>query len=116
MVPECVVDAIPSVEFGNVSMLRFTSVGDTGPQKPFTVDVTCPANIQTGGMTLSLSSPQTDAADPTLLGNSGTYHRYRGGGTGRKRQPGECQRASPGRDLSHRRRRPGACALCAPEP
>ncbi|HCC5977151.1 TPA: fimbrial protein [Citrobacter koseri] len=72
VVPECVVDAIPSVEFGNVSMLRFTSVGDTGPQKPFTVDVTCPANIQTGGMTLSLSSPQTDAADPTLLGNSGT--------------------------------------------
>lgn len=72
VVPECVVDSIPSVEFGNVSMLRFTAVGDTGPQKPFTVGVTCPANIQTGGMTLSLTAAQTDSSDPTLLGNSGT--------------------------------------------
>lgn len=72
VVPECVVDSIPAVEFGNVSMLHFASVGDTGPQRSFTVGVTCPANIQTGGMTLSLTAAQTDSGDPTLLGNSGT--------------------------------------------
>ncbi|MGG1929428.1 hypothetical protein M987_04634 [Enterobacter soli ATCC BAA-2102] len=72
VVPECVVDSIPAVEFGNVSMLRFASVGDAGPQRSFTVGVTCPANIQTSGMTLSLTAAQTDSSDPTLLGNSGT--------------------------------------------
>ncbi|HIH9253576.1 TPA: fimbrial protein [Enterobacter ludwigii] len=72
VVPECVVDTIPAVEFGNVSMLRFPAVGDTGPQKPFTVGVTCPVNVQTSGMTLSMSASRTDASDPRLLGNSGT--------------------------------------------
>ncbi|MCK2177819.1 MULTISPECIES: fimbrial protein [Enterobacter cloacae complex] len=72
VVPECVVDTIPSLEFGNVSMLRFAAVGDTGPQKAFTVGVTCPVNVQTSGMTLSLTASQTDATDPGLLGNSGT--------------------------------------------
>lgn len=70
--PECSVDTIPSIEFGNVSMLRFASVGDTGPSKTFTVGVTCPTNVQTGSMTLSLAAAQTDDAVPALLGNSGT--------------------------------------------
>ena len=72
VVPECTVDTIPSIEFGNVSMLRFASVGDAGPSRTFSVGVTCPTNIQTGSMTLSLAAAQTDGTVPTLLGNSGT--------------------------------------------
>lgn len=72
IIPECVVNSIPSVEFGNVGMSNFATAGSTGPLNNFTVGVTCPVNVQTGGMTLSLSATQTDSTDATLLGNSGT--------------------------------------------
>ncbi|WP_370605581.1 fimbrial protein [Citrobacter braakii] len=72
IIPECTVDAITPVEFGNVSLLSFPSVGDVGPEKTFRVGVTCPNGILTSSMMLSLSAAQTDSVDSTLIGNSGT--------------------------------------------